>query len=95
MKRIRSAALMVALVVATATGTLAQQAFTKGMVKKIKPEGGLVTISHEALTNLDMPAMTTSFRVADPSMLRRLQPGKPVTFAADRINGKLTITALK
>lgn len=95
MKLIKSIALTFALIATMASGALAQQAFSNGVVKKIKPEGGLVTISHEALSNLDMPAMTTSFRVANPSMLRKLNPGQSVTFAASRVNGKLTITALK
>ena len=41
-----------------------------------------------------MPAMKMVFQVADPAMLEGLAEGMNVTFAADRVNGKLTVTEL-
>lgn len=67
---------------------------TKGEVTKVDTRRNKVTIRHEAITNLDMPAMTMVFDVADPAMMDRLAVGKSITFTADRVNGKLTIVGV-
>ena len=69
--------------------------FTAGTVKKIDAKSGKVTIIHEELVDLDMPAMTMVFRVADDAMLDQLKAGEAIEFVAERIKGKLTVTALK
>lgn len=69
--------------------------FTAGTVKKVDAKSGKVTIKHEELVDLEMPAMTMVFRVADATMLDQLEAGKSIEFVAERVNGKLTVTALK
>lgn len=86
------AAAMVALVLAAPA--LAQE-FTKGTVKEIKADQEKVTVIHEELKNLDMPAMTMVFNVADPAMLEEMKEGATIEFVADRVRGKLTITEVK
>lgn len=76
-------------------GTAFSATFTKATVKKIDEKAGKVTLIHEDLVDLEMPAMTMVFVVADPSMLERLEVGKEIEFTADRVNGKLTVTALR
>lgn len=71
------------------------QEFTKGTVKEIKADQQKVTIIHEELSNLDMPAMTMVFNVADPAMLDELTEGEEIEFVAERVQGKLTVTQLK
>ncbi|NUS69504.1 MAG: hypothetical protein HOQ41_14195 [Ensifer adhaerens] len=85
-----------ALAVSTATFSLPAQAaeFTKGVVKKIDTKAKKVTIDHEDLKNLDMPAMTMVFR-ADDAVLAKLKEGAAIEFVADRVNGKLTVTEIK
>ena len=68
---------------------------TEGEVRKVDKEQGKVTIKHGPIVNLDMPGMTMVFRVADPKMLDALKPGDKVKFAADNVNGVLTITAIE
>ncbi|XDA98706.1 copper-binding protein [Sulfitobacter sp. LCG007] len=68
--------------------------FTKGSVKSIDAGAGKVTIIHEELVNLDMPAMTMVFR-ADEEMLARLSEGQDIEFVADRVEGKLTVVEIK
>ncbi|MGF6158782.1 Cu/Ag efflux protein CusF [Ensifer sp. KUDG1] len=68
--------------------------FTKGVVKKIDTKAKKVTIDHEDLKNLDMPAMTMVFR-ADDAVLAKLKEGAAIEFVADRVNGKLTVTEVK
>lgn len=65
-----------------------------GEVKKINAAAGKITLKHEAITNLDMGAMTMVFAVADPSMLEAVAVGDQVTFEADRIKGKITVVSL-
>jgi Cu/Ag efflux protein CusF len=69
--------------------------YTKGVVKKVDLEGKKVTIIHEELKSLEMPAMTMVFRTADDAMLGRLKEGQEIEFTADRVNGKITITEIK
>lgn len=71
------------------------QEFTKGTVKEVKADQEKVTITHEELKNLDMPAMTMVFSVADPAMLEQMQAGSDIEFVAERVRGKLTVTELK
>lgn len=69
--------------------------YTKGVVKKIKRDSGKVTIIHEELVDLEMPAMTMVFRVEDDALLDGLSEGQEIEFLADRVKGKLTVTKLK
>lgn len=68
---------------------------TDGEVRKVDREQGKVTLKHGPITNLDMPGMTMVFRVADPKMLDTLKPGDRIKFAADNVNGSLTVTAIE
>ena len=47
----------------------------KGEVIKVDAKQKKVTIKHEPLTNLDMPAMTMVFVVADDAMLEKVKAG--------------------
>lgn len=69
--------------------------YTKGVVKKIDVKANKVTIIHEELKNLDMPAMTMVFRIGDEAMIEKLKEGAPVEFVVDRVKGKLTVVELK
>lgn len=71
-----------------------ERTYTKGVVKKIKADAGKVTIIHEELTELDMPAMTMVFR-ADDEIISQLSEGEEIEFLADRVKGKLTVTSVK
>lgn len=75
-----------------APSILAQaKTMTSGEVRKIDKEQGKVTIRHEALTNLGMPAMTMVFRVKDRAMLDQVKEGQKIQFFADRVDGSLTV----
>jgi Cu/Ag efflux protein CusF len=81
-------------VLALSTQIASAEIFTKGVVKKIDADGGKVTIIHEELVDLGMPAMTMVFR-ADEPVIVNLKEGDEIEFVADRVNGKLTVIALK
>ncbi len=69
--------------------------YTKGVVKKVNAKSGKVTIIHEELKALEMPAMTMVFRVTDDAILEQMEPGDNIEFVAERLKGKLTVTNLK
>ena len=69
--------------------------FTKGTVKKVDAKAKKVTIIHEELKSLEMPAMTMVFRVKDDAMLEKLKEGASIEFVAERVEGKLTVTEIK
>jgi len=64
-------------------------------VRKVDRDAGKITLKHGEIKNLDMPAMTMVFRVADPAMLDKVKPGDKVQFAAAKQDGKLTVTDIK
>ncbi|WP_286758467.1 copper-binding protein [Ralstonia sp. RL] len=68
---------------------------SSGEVKKIDKDAGKITIKHGPLTNLDMPAMTMVFKVKDPAMLDQVKVGDKIGFAAEKVNGAITVTKLE
>ena len=67
--------------------------YSTGKIKKVDAKGKKVTIIHGPLENLDMPAMKMVFDYAD-GMMEGLSEGATVSFVADRVNGKLTVTEI-
>lgn len=65
-----------------------------GEVRKIDKEQGKVTLKHGPIASLDMPGMTMVFKVADPKMLDTLKQSDKVKFAADKVDGAFTVTAI-
>ncbi|MBN8954471.1 MULTISPECIES: copper-binding protein [unclassified Rhizobium] len=94
MKNLAGIALATALAIGAAASAHAQE-FTKGVINKIDAKTNKVTIKHEELKNLDMPAMTMVFRVEDPAIRAKLKEGSAIEFIAERVNGKLTVTQIK
>jgi Cu(I)/Ag(I) efflux system protein CusF len=66
--------------------------WSEGIVKKVNPARGKLTIAHGPLKNLGMPAMTMIFRVKDPAWLSQVKPGDHIRFVADEVHGALTVT---
>jgi Cu(I)/Ag(I) efflux system protein CusF len=50
-----------------------------GVVKKIDPKAGSVTLQHGPIPALSWPAMTMAFK-ADPALLKAVKVGQQVTF---------------
>ena len=94
MKNIVKIGVAAAIALSSAAGAFAQE-FTNGTVKKVDAKAKKVTLIHEELKNLEMPAMTMVFEVKDDAVLAKLKEGAKVQFVADRVNGKLTVTQVK
>ena len=61
-----------------------------GTVKKIDKPNKKVTLSHGPLPN-GMPAMTMVFRVKDSAWLDKMKEGQTIRFAAEDLNGAMTV----
>ena len=68
---------------------------TEGEVRRIDTDAGKLTIRHGPIVNLDMPAMTMSFRVKDPAMLKDLKVGDKIGFVAENVNGVTLVTRIE
>lgn len=78
-----------------AASAAATRLAAEGEVRKVDKEQGKVTLKHGPIDNLGMPGMTMVFKVSDPKLLDMINAGDKVKFAADNINGALTVTAIE
>lgn len=95
------AAMVAAMGVATAqtaapaTAAVAPAALTSGEIRKVDASQGKVTIKHEAIANLDMPAMTMVFHAAKPELLAGLKAGDRIRFRAENSSAGFTVTEIQ
>ena len=80
--------------VASAAPTIANK-LTIGEVRKVDAEQVKVTIKHEAIANLDMPAMTMVFKASKPELLKSIKAGDKIEFRAENLAGGFVVTDLK
>ena len=73
----------------------AQATTTEGEVRKIDAAQRKITLKHGEIKNLDMPPMSMVFVVKDPALLGKVKVGDKVRFAADKIDGTYTVTAIE
>ena len=79
---------------ASASAGQASVALTDGVVQRIDAKQGVVTLKHENITNMGMPAMTMGFGVADKKMLSGVKVGDKVRFHVEMVKGAPTITRI-
>lgn len=84
-----------ALLMAAGAGAFATPAMVDGEIRKVDKDAAKLTIKHAELPNLGMMPMTMVFRVQDKAMLGQVAAGDKVRFAAEKIGGALTVTALE
>jgi Cu/Ag efflux protein CusF len=68
---------------------------TDGVIKKVDAAAGKVTIAHGAIVNLDMPAMTMSFKAKTPAVLATWKEGDRIRFRAAEVGGVLTVISIE
>ena len=78
---------------ATATPTAA--VMTNAEVRRVDKAAKKITLKHEDIKNLNMPAMTMVFQVKDPAMLDKVKLGDKVRFAAEDVGGAITVTQIE
>lgn len=72
----------------------AAAAMVEGEIRKIDKDAGKLTIRHGEIKNLGMAPMTMVFRVKDAAMLGQVKVGDKVNFAAEKVNGMITVVKL-
>jgi len=88
-------ALAFILSLATACIAIAQDTpLVAAEVRKVDVTTNKVTLRHEFIPNLEMPAMTMDFTVSKAEMLVGLKPGDRIRFAAERAKGQYLITRI-
>ena len=68
---------------------------TTGVVKKVDPQTGRVTVAPEPIRSLDWPAMTMVFQVQDKALLGKLAADKKVDFEFEQRGKQYVITSVK
>lgn len=69
--------------------------YSEGLVKKVDPAQGKITIKHGPLKNLGMPGMTMVFKAGAGVKLDAVKPGDTVSFVAEDVGGTLTVTRIE
>ena len=93
MTKIRS--LSFAILLAACAGAYAAPVMVDGEIRKVDMDAAKLTIKHAELSNLGMPPMTMVFKVQNKAMLTQVAAGDKVRFAADKVDGALTVTTLE
>ena len=78
-----------------ATTTATDAVMTAGEITRVDARNGKLSIRHEEIKNLDMPAMTMVFGLNEPALAAQFKPGDKVLFHAEDNNGALTITRIQ
>ena len=66
-----------------------------GVVKRVDPARGVVTLRHGPVKSLDLPGMTMDFRVRDPKLLAGLKANQKVKFEFVEERGRFVIVGIK
>ncbi len=66
-----------------------------GVVTAVDSKAGTVTIHHAPIAKLSWPAMTMSFKAAEPSVLQGVKVGQAVKFQLMQMGGDVQLTAIK
>ena len=90
---------VVALIISVGVKTpvvMAQAELVDGVVTKVDPSAGKITIKHGPIKKFDMDeGMTMVFRAGDPAMLKAVKPGDKIKFEPDRVNGQFTVMKIQ
>ena len=80
---------------APAAAATAEAVMTAGEVTRVDKRASKLTIRHEDIKNLDMPAMTMVFGLKDSTQVAQFNPGDKVRFHVQDEGGSLTITRIE
>ena len=74
---------------------IAQTHHATGVVKRIDPVKGVVSLKHEPVKSLNWPGMTMDFNVRDPKLLTGVKPNHHVRVEFVEDKGRYVITSIK
>jgi len=72
-----------------ATGT------SEGEVRDIDRGAKTITIKHQAIKGLDMPAMTMAFQVKDAKVLDQVKAGDRISFRVEQVGNAMIVTEIR
>ncbi len=78
-----------------ASAAAESNALTDADVQQVDAAAGLVTLKHGDIANMQMPAMTMAFGVADKKMLKGIKAGDKVRFRLEKVDGAPTVVHLE
>jgi len=87
------AALLAAALTAAADATGGAPA--EGELRRIDRQARKLTIRHGPIPQLDMPAMTMVFQVADAALLERARPGAKIRFRVEKRGAQYVVTEIE
>ena len=73
----------------------AQSHQAMGVVKRIDPAKGVVSLKHDPVKSLNWPGMTMDFNVRDPKQLAGVKLNQEVKFELVEEKGRYVITSIK
>lgn len=76
-------------------GAMAASPLVDGEVKKVDKAAARLTLKHGEIKSMDIPAITMAYKVKDPAMLDKVQPGDHVKFSIERIDSQYTVVQLE
>ncbi|KKO44665.1 hypothetical protein WG68_14015 [Arsukibacterium ikkense] len=68
---------------------------TAAVVRKLDVEYGKITLKHEPIASLGMPAMTMVFQIQDKALFDGLAPGDSVRVKVEKVGSALVVTAIE
>jgi Cu/Ag efflux protein CusF len=68
---------------------------TAAEIKKIDRDAKKITLKHEPIKHLDMPAMTMVFQVKDDKLLDAAKAGDKIVFGVEKVKGGYVVTAIE
>ncbi len=66
-----------------------------GIVKRVDPAKGTVTLQHDPIASLGWPRMTMAFKVLDEHILAGLKPEAKVAFRIEKVGSDYVITSVQ
>lgn len=78
-----------------ATAAAATTHSAKGLVKKVDPNAGRVTLAHGPVKSMNWPAMEMGFEVKDKAMLDKLKVGQEVDFQFQQDGKRYVVTSVQ
>ncbi len=70
-------------------------ALADGVIRKLDRASGTITITHGEIANLNMGAMTMSFKAKTPALLKTWKEGDKIRFRAAEVKGELTVLSIE
>jgi Cu/Ag efflux protein CusF len=78
-----------------ASATAPAPVMTDGIVQSVDAAKGLVTLKHGDIVDIQMPAMTMAYGVADKTMLSQIKAGDKVKFHVEMMKNAPTVTLIE